>query len=197
MKALELKRGFVLTGSMGDMAFKASVGWCVQTMKRAGLTLRHRTTFARLPAEYAEKLISFQRHGLIYENNNYLLGQITNADQMPIYFDMLSNVTVDNKGTKSVPIKTTRITVMLGALADGRKLPPYVILRRKTMPKEDLPKGLVFRCQSKGWMINNLMLDRLKVVWNQRPGALLKKSGMLMLDSFRGHITPEVKEQVS
>ena len=86
---------------------------------------------------------------------NYLLGQIGNADQIPVYFDMLSNVTVNNRGTKSVPIKTTgnektRITVMLFVLADGRKLPPYVILRRKTMPKEELPKGLVFRCQSKG-----------------------------------------------
>ena len=51
---------------------------------------------------------------------------------------------VDQNGTKSVTVKTTgneklRVTVMLAALANERKLPPYVILKRKTMPKEKLP----------------------------------------------------------
>ena len=57
MKALELKRRFVQTGSMGDAASKASVDWCVQMMKRAGLTLWCQTILGQhLLTEFAEKL---------------------------------------------------------------------------------------------------------------------------------------------
>ena len=43
---------------------------------------------------------------------------MANADQTPVFFDMLSNVTVDRNGAKSVIIKSTgneksRITVIL------------------------------------------------------------------------------------
>ena len=105
MKALELKRRFVQTGSMGDTAFKEHV-W---VLKRAGLMLWCPTTHAQLLlAEYTEKLISFQRQVInLQKQRNYLLSHIGNADQMPIYFDMPSNVIVDDKDTKSVPIKTT------------------------------------------------------------------------------------------
>jgi hypothetical protein len=33
------------------------------------------------------------------------------------------------------------------------------------MPKEKLPAGLVFRCQEKGWVANELMMDWVMVVW--------------------------------
>jgi hypothetical protein len=54
---------------------------------------------------------------------------------------MPANTIVDTKGSKSVLVKTTRheklrITVMLSVLADGRKLTPFVILRRKNLPKK-------------------------------------------------------------
>jgi hypothetical protein len=67
-----------------------------------------------------------------------MLGHIRNADQTSVYFNMLSNVTTEEKGTKIVLIrgkgnKKTRITIMLSVFADGHKLPPYVILWRKIM----------------------------------------------------------------
>jgi hypothetical protein len=33
---------------------------------------------------------------------------------------------------------------MLSVLADGRKLTPFVILKRKSLPKENLPIGIIF-----------------------------------------------------
>lgn len=183
--------------------FKASTGWCVRMMRRAGFSLRRRTSLAqRLPSDFSEKLIKFQQYVIrLRKQYSYLLGQMGNADQTPVYFDMPSSVTVNKKGAKSVIVKTTgneksRMTVMLCVLADGRKLPPYVVLRRKTMPKENLPRGVIFRCQEKGWMDQALVLDWLKVVWNNRPGALLRKRGMLVLDAFRGHLTEPVKAQL-
>jgi hypothetical protein len=64
------------------------------------------------------------------------------------FFDMMSNTTADTKGSKSVLVKTTgheelRITVMLSFLIDGRKLAPFVILKRKYLPKEKLPTGII------------------------------------------------------
>jgi hypothetical protein len=64
---------------------------------------------------------------------------------------------------------------MLLFLADGRKLTPFVILRRKNLPKEKLPTGVTFKCNEKGWMMEELVVEWLKEVWRRRPGALLKK----------------------
>jgi hypothetical protein len=110
----------------------------------------------------------------LWKVNNYLLSQISNADRTPLYFDMPSNYTVGDKDVKSVLIKTSgnekmRVTVMLTVLADGTKLLPSV------MPREQLPIGLIVRCQSDGWMTNELMRDWFQVVWNRRPGVLLRK----------------------
>lgn len=41
------------------------------------------------------------------------------------------------------------------------------------------------------------MVDWLSTVWNRRPGALLAKRAMLVLDAFKGHLTPEVKNKLA
>jgi hypothetical protein len=64
------------------------------------------------------------------------------------------------------------------------------------MPKEKLPAGLVFRWQEKGWMTNELMMYGVKVVWKRIPGTPLIKRGMLILDSFKGHLTQQVEEEM-
>uniref|UniRef100_A0A8D0DA03 HTH CENPB-type domain-containing protein n=1 Tax=Sander lucioperca TaxID=283035 RepID=A0A8D0DA03_SANLU len=174
-------------------------GWC--TCK--GLTLRRRTSLAqRLPSDFEEKLLSFQRYVLkLRKTHSYPLDQIGNADQTPVFFDMPTSVNVAKKGDKSVIVRSTgneknRITVMLACLADGTKLPPYVILKRKTMPKETMPAGIIVRAQEKGWMDTDLVVDWLKVVWGRRCGALHKKRNMLVLDAFRGHLMEPVKTQL-
>lgn len=181
-------------------SFKASNGWCVRMMRRCGLSLRRRTSLAqRLPKDFEEKLVAFQRHVIaLRKSHDYLCGQMGNGDETAVYFDMPSNTTVEEKGAKSVIVRTTgnekvRVTVMLAVLADGRKLPPFVILKRKTIPKEKFPSDVIIRCQEKGWMTSDLMGEWLRLVWNRRPGALLKKRGMLVLDAFRGHLTPDIK----
>ncbi|TWW54824.1 Pogo transposable element with KRAB domain [Takifugu flavidus] len=114
---------------------------------------------------------------------------------------MPTPVTVHEKGEKSVILKSTgneksRVTVMLACLADGTKLPPYVVLKRKTVPKEAMPAGIIVRAQEKGWMETELVVDWLKVVWGRRRGGLRKKRNMLILDAFCGHLSDPVKKQV-
>jgi len=44
------------------------------------------------------------------------------------------------------------ITVKLAVLADRSKLQPNKILNHKTIPKEQIPQGIIVRCQPKGWI---------------------------------------------
>jgi hypothetical protein len=48
---------------------------------------------------------------------------------------------------------------MLSINADGRKLLPYAILKRKTMPKEKLPSGMHIRGQEIGEIESEIMED--------------------------------------
>jgi hypothetical protein len=194
-----------LSDSMGipQSEFKASYGWARRFMARNDLVIRRRTTMAqRLPDTYQEKLFAFQRHVLkLQKTHNYSMGAIGNADETPVFFDMPGETTVNKAGEKTVHVRTSgaekqRCTVMLGITADGHKLPPYVIFKRKTMPKEKLPPGILVRVQEKGWMTEELYMDWLKTVWFRRPGALLRHRSMLVIDSFRGHLTEKVKEKL-
>ena len=84
------------------------------------------------------------------------MGQMANDDETAIYLDMLPNYMLEKKGMREVLLKTTGcdklcLTVMLAANADGRKLPPLLILKRKALPKsEAFPKDVIDRAQEKG-----------------------------------------------
>ncbi|OWK61459.1 Pogo transposable element with KRAB domain [Lonchura striata] len=124
----------------------------------------------------------------LHKGHNYLLSQMGNADETTVSFDEPSNNVIEKIGTKYATIKTLGnekmcITVMLAVLADGIKLPPYVILKRKTMLKDQLPTGIIVRCQNQGWMSTDLMKDWLNIIWNRRPGVLVHKRRMLLLGS--------------
>jgi len=172
-------------------------------MRWMGLALRLRTTIRqKLPKEFEEKLLNYQRYITnLRKTGNFFMGQMANADETAIYLDMPPNYTLEKKGVKEVLLKTTgceklRLTVMLAATAVGRKLPPLLILKRKTLPKsEAFSKDVIVRAQGKGWMTEELMLEWLKIVWGRRPRALNQPS-MLVLDAFKGHLTDSVKNQL-
>ena len=114
-------------------------------------------------------MIKFQRYVLAKrKEHDFDLKYIGNADQTPLTFDIVTNSTVSAKGVKSVPILSTghdkdRFTMMLACLGDGTKLPPYVVFKQKTLPKNlNFAKEVVVRCQAKGWMDKTLVQDWLR-----------------------------------
>ena len=128
------------------------------------------------PYYFEEKLVNFQRHVIMLrKRGNFLMGQIGNADKTPIWLDMPCNYTVEQRGAKQVPIRTSGcekqcITVMLGITADRHKLPPFLIFKRKTPPKTPknaklFPTDVLIRHQENGWMMHEFMLDWLENVW--------------------------------
>jgi hypothetical protein len=83
--------------------------------------------------------------------HSYIVSQIGNADQTPVYFKMPLDTTVHKKGDKNVTVRTggnekQRCTAMLCITVDGRKLPPYIVLKRKTLPKANV-KGVIIQAQ--------------------------------------------------
>ena len=53
-------------------------------------------------------------------------------DETPVWFDMPSASTVNNKGEKTVLVKTTghekaRFTVVLACMSDGTRLNPMIV----------------------------------------------------------------------
>ena len=192
--------GTKVAKSMKIKDFKASADWCYAFMRRKGLSIRRRTDISqKLPEDYEDKLVEFQKFIIKQRKlHDYDLSQIGNADQTPLTFDLPAATTVAPKGSKTVSINTTghekdRFTVMLACTADGRKLPPFIIFKRKTLPKGmTWPKGVIVRCQDHGWMDNDLMIDWVKNVWGKRPGGLRQKS-LLVLDAFRCHKSDYIK----
>jgi hypothetical protein len=71
-----------------------------------------------------------------------------NADETAVFSDMPHNYAINFKEEKQVTMKTTgfeksRVTVKLCTTANGSKLPPYVILNRMTIPKENFCKDVI------------------------------------------------------
>jgi len=183
--------------------FKASAGWCTRFMNRRGLSLRQRTHIAqKLPADIDDKLTSFQKF-VIRERELYdfELGQMGNMDETPMFFDMPGVRTVHSIGDKTVSIKTTgnekaHFTTILACMADGTKLKPAVIFKRKTMPKDKFPPGVLVFVNEKGWVNEEVVYQWLEKVWFNRPGGLLNKPSLLVWDMFRAHLTTGVKQRL-
>jgi len=186
--------------NIAESEFKLLVYWCHCFVDRHDLSIHQRTTISpKLPENFEEKLQKFQAF-IIAEGKKYKfkLSLIGNADQTPLTFDMPANSTVDSNREKTVSIMTTghekdRFTVMLPCLGNGTKLPPYVVFKWKTLPKDlVLTRGIHIRAQAKGWMDESLVKEWLNTVWS-KVGRLLQKRNLLVWDSFRAHLCDNVK----
>uniref|UniRef100_A0A803JWI5 HTH CENPB-type domain-containing protein n=1 Tax=Xenopus tropicalis TaxID=8364 RepID=A0A803JWI5_XENTR len=187
----------------GIEKFAASAGWCSRFMNRFGLCLRQRTKISqKLPQDLEEKVMSFQSFIIKQRRiHNYDLGDIGNMDETPMTFDLPSNRTVASLGDKTIFLRTTgneknHFTVVLSCLANGTKLRPVIIFKRKTLPKKvKFPPRITVRPHVKGWMDEDGTKKWLEEIWNGRPGAALKKKpSLLVWDMFRAHTCDGIKE---
>jgi hypothetical protein len=82
------------------------------------------------------------------EEYSYLLSQIGNADQTHVFFYMPRNTSIEKQGVRSVTRKLQGLKNK-DVAADGGKLPPCVIFKRKTLLKEKFPSRIHVRVQEK------------------------------------------------
>ncbi|CAI7780478.1 unnamed protein product [Closterium sp. NIES-54] len=106
-----------------------------------------------------------------------------------------------NAPREKMPIPTSgyekeRVTVMLACMATGKKLKPWVFFKHKTLPKGDILNDVVVGYQANGWMEATGViqwLDEGVVPFLKPKFGVQSRSAMLVLDSYRGHLTKEVK----
>ena len=105
--------------------FLASNCWCTNFLRRKNLALRQKTKITqKLPEHLDQKITSF--HSFVIKSRrkeNYELVHIGNMDETPVWFDMPSARSVNEKGAKTVLVNTTgheksRFTVVLACMAD-------------------------------------------------------------------------------
>ncbi|XP_015253526.1 PREDICTED: secretory phospholipase A2 receptor-like [Cyprinodon variegatus] len=132
--------------------FQGGPSWCFRFMQRCNFSIRTRTTVAqRRPADYNEKLASFHSYCSKHIADKRIQpSHITNMDEVPLTFNIPVNHTVEKKGTSMVAIHTmgyekASFTVVLGCHANGQKLLPVVIFKRKALPKETFSAGVVIK----------------------------------------------------
>ena len=155
MKAAELSH------ELGTTEFNGSARWLSRFMERHDFSLRRKTTVCQKPpAMYIDMIVNFilfirkQRVATKYD-----LGSIIACDETAVWLDSVSDTTIDTKGAKQVLVKSTgheksRITVMLSAAGNGRKLKPFVLLNRKRPIKalDKFKDKLVFAFEGTSWM---------------------------------------------
>lgn len=114
---------------------------------------------------------------------------------------MSENNAVDVKGVQTVLVKMTGhektlFAVVLAWMADGTKLCPMLIFKRKTMPKIKFLAGAFMHVHEKGWMDGaeiKLWLDNAR---SARPGGLWKQRSLLVSDMFLLSLDSQHKEAV-
>ena len=90
-------------------------------------------------------------------------------DETPVFFDMVPEKSLVQKGQKSVTIRTSgsgkrQVTVVLTVATDEFLVPPMVIFRGKTnqtIKDIEAPEGFVIFTKEKAWMDASLMFSGL------------------------------------
>jgi len=122
------------------------------------------------------------------------MSSIGNMDETPLWLDMPGDTTVAHVGERSVAIRTTchdkgRFTVIVAAMADRRKLKPFVVFKG-VRPIAALGKvsGVVLNYSRNGWMNEELTVkcEELTVKWIESVwGSLSFSHWLLILDAYR------------
>ena len=174
--------------------FKASSRWCSAFMLRNKFSLRRVTSTGQsLPEDFIQKVNDFRSY-FKQKSRGIDLKHIGNMDEVPMCFDMPSSYTVDRTGGNNIKINTTGsekngFTVVLCVTADGNKLPPMVIFKRKTIPKEKFPNGIIVSANEKGWINEEMFIKWVKEVWCKRPCTFFRPKSILAFDSAPAHLT--------
>lgn len=184
--------------------FTGGISWCSRFMMRKSFSIRSRTSVGQsLPINFLEKKEIFLKYCTEkIEENKIHPCLVVNMDEVPMTFDLPMNRTVDKIGTKSISIKTTgneksSFTVVLSCCSDGGKLPPMVIFKRKTIPKENFSTDVIVEANEKGWMDENMMVNWLNKIYIKRSGGFFHTdTSLLIYDSMCAHITSKIKEIV-
>ena len=139
-----------------NSCFEASRDWARQFKERHNLARGKKTSLRqKLPFQLESKISSFYSEcARFLKIGKYPLPLIGNMDEAPVFFHMVPERSLVQKGQKSVTIRTSgsekkRVTVFLTVAADRFILPPMIIFRSKTNQTIKASEGFVIVTQEK------------------------------------------------
>lgn len=131
--------------------------------------------------------------------NKYPMSCVIAMDETALWMDMPAETTLDIRGTRSVPIKTTgheksRFTVCLAACADGRKMWPFILFKGKR-PVKALAgvTGAYIAYSDNGWMNESTTISWIRSCC----GGTFATRRLLCWDTFRAHATDRVRREAA
>ena len=184
-----------------DTPFVGSCGWLHNFMARYSISLRRRTTVSqKLPGDVDSQIVEYlMKVRRLRRINSYPSKCIIAMDEVALWLDMPADTTLDIKGTRSIPIKTTghekhRFTVCLAACADGRKIWPFILFKGKR-PVKALQgvTGVYVGYSDNGWMNETTTITWLKSCC----AGTFENRRLLCWDTFKAHGTQAVKDQAN
>ena len=140
------------------------------------------------------------------QDHGYSSVQIGNMDQTQCRFDMAPKATNHNRGATSIRISSSGgskrgFTVALAALANGQKLPAYVVFREPTgrIPPRVfgellIPANIRLTCTTNGWMTGDKMKDWTERVWRRNRDDVRR---LLILDQAPIHRTAGTRDAIT
>ncbi len=181
--------------------FKASTGWLYGFLYRFHLSLRRITN--TMTKNVARKQKSDQEVNIKsfcdFVTRHSSGKRVVNMDETPVWLSIGSTgQTVETTGSKKVsaimPVSYhTRVkySVILACDSEGNKLAPAVIAESgKNKPRISLVNGvLVFHNPGTSMSNSRITSQWMKIILGEVPMDTL-----LVMDSFKGHLTDEVKE---
>ena len=121
-------------------------------------------------------------------------------DETPMRFELPSTRSLEFSGSRTVLVKTCgaekrSFTVTLAVAADGTKLPPKVIFKGIRSPRDLIvPESLCVSFHKKGWMDEAGVKEWIRQCLPRTPR---NEQSLLVWDSFRAHLTDEVKADLN
>ena len=188
--------------------FKGSRGWLRRWKKRNSVAIRKGTNESqKLPRDYAEQCKLFSES--IKEKrrtHTYPLSMIGNMDQTQVRFDMAPSRTNEIRGASSVRIATTGgskkgFTVALAAMANGTKLPAYIVFKEgqkacippRVFAALRIPCNVRISATSNGWMTGQKMKEWIDRIWGDDQDDYRR---LLVLDQARIHTMQTTREHI-
>jgi hypothetical protein len=186
-----------------DPHFKASTGWLYGFMRRFNLSLRTPNTAPQLlsATDISLRIQSFKQfYTQLYANHS--IDNVINVDQTPVWWNAINDTrTVSIRGQRKVTVTRSpnanpreKVSVILACHRDGRKLPPAIIMKsnRTTLQRAriKLINGVLVFMNPRTSMANSDIMQR----WIRLMMPQTTHKNLLILDSFRGHLTDDIKQ---
>jgi len=191
--------------------FSASSPWLHGFMKRHNLAIRKSGNQGQVtPHDAQQRAMAF---GAQVEAKMKEIGatEVWNADETPVFFDMVPKYSLENKGAKTVWIRGNglekrRVSVLLLGSSRGEKRRPFVVFKevpsRNTstqlenimhhygfgsqvwskIAQKVVETGIDVRANHSGWLTSSNMCEWLDIHFQSVPGPTL-----LVLDQFSCH----------